>query len=50
MLIFGFAVGSSALAPSGRIAGADAWIAILIGIAEALLIAAVFPVSYTHLS
>lgn len=42
MLIFGFAVGSSALAPSGRIAGADAWIAILIGIAEALLIAAVF--------
>ncbi|MGI6406209.1 MAG: GerAB/ArcD/ProY family transporter [Syntrophaceticus sp.] len=42
MLIFGFSIGTSVLEPPGRIAGTDAWIAILIGIAESLLIAAVF--------
>jgi len=42
MLIFGFAVGSSIIAPPGRGAGTDAWFAILIGITEGLLIAAVF--------
>lgn len=42
MLIFGLIIGASSLQPPGRAAEQDAWIAILIGIAEGLLIAALF--------
>jgi spore germination protein KB len=42
MLIFGLIIGASSIQPPGRAAEQDAWIAILIGIAEGLLIAALF--------
>lgn len=41
-LVIGFIVGSASLLPPGALAGNDAWVAVLIGLAEALLISLVF--------